>query len=78
MPMLHWTDERTPPRLISANNPNKEDWTGNEHDMYPTIDQVQINLRAEPEAWERREAVLTCEPRRQHAQPGQAAGAHRP
>jgi hypothetical protein len=59
MPMLHWTDERTPPRLISANNPNKEDWTGNEHDMYPTIDQVQINLRAEPEAWERREAVLT-------------------
>ena len=59
MPMLHWTDERTPPRLISANNPNKEDWTGNEHDMYPTIDQVQINLRAEPEAWERREAVLS-------------------
>ena len=59
MPMLHWTDERTPPRLISANNPNKEDWTGNEHDMYPTIDQVQINLRADPEAWERREAVLT-------------------
>jgi hypothetical protein len=59
MPMLHWTDERTPPRLISANNPNKEDWTGNEHDMYPTIDQVQINLRAEPEAWERREALLS-------------------
>ena len=59
MPMLHWTDERTPPRLISANNPNKENWTGNEHDMYPTIDQVQINLRAEPEAWERREAVLS-------------------
>ena len=59
MPMLHWTDERTPPRLISANNPNKEDWTGNEHDMYPTIDQAQINLRADPEAWERREAVLT-------------------
>ena len=59
MPMLHWTDERTPPRLISANNPNKEDWTGNEHDMYPTIDQVQINLRADPEAWERREAVLS-------------------
>ena len=59
MPMLHWTDERTPPRLISANNPNKEDWTGNEHDMYPTIDQVQINLRADPEAWETREAVLS-------------------
>ena len=59
MPMLHWTDERTPPRLISANNPNKEDWTGNEHDMYPTIDQVQINLRADPEAWERREALLS-------------------
>ena len=59
MPMLHWTDERTPPRLISANNPNKEDWTGNEHDMYPTIDQVQINLRADAEAWERREAVLS-------------------
>ena len=59
MPMLHWIDELTPPRLISANNPHKEDWTGNEHDMYPTIDQVQINLRADPEAWERREAVLS-------------------
>ena len=58
MPMLHWIDERTPPRLISANNPNKEAWTGNEHDMYPTTDQVQINLRADPEAWKRREAVL--------------------
>ena len=58
MPMLHWIDEFTPPRLISANNPNKEAWTGDEHDMYPTIDQVQINLRADPEAWERREAVL--------------------
>ena len=59
MPMLHWIDERTPPRLISANNPNEEAWTGDEHDMYPTIDQVQINLRAEPEAWERREAALS-------------------
>ena len=58
MPMLHWIDELTAPRLISANNPNKEEWTGNEHDMYPTIDQVQINLRADPEAWDRREAVL--------------------
>ncbi len=58
MPMLHWLDERTPPRLISANNPNKEEWTGNEHDMYPTIDQVQINLRADPKAWDRGEAVL--------------------
>ena len=58
IPMLHWIDERTPPRLISANNPNKEAWTGNEHDMYPTTDQVQINLRADPEAWKRREAVL--------------------
>ncbi len=58
IPMLHWIDERTPPRLISANNPNKEAWTGNQHDMYPTIDQVQINLRADPEAWDRREAVL--------------------
>ncbi len=38
--------------------PQQEEWTGNEHDMYPTIDQVQINLRADPEAWERREAVL--------------------
>jgi hypothetical protein len=27
--------------------------------MYPSIDQVQINLRADPEAWERREAVLS-------------------
>ena len=59
MPMLHWIDELTPPRLISANNPNGEAWTGDEHDMYPSIDQVQINLRADPEAWERREAVLS-------------------
>ena len=59
MPMLHWIDELTPPRLISANNPNAEAWTGDEHDMYPSIDQVQINLRADPEAWERREAVLS-------------------
>ena len=59
MPMLHWIDELTPPRLISANNPNREAWTGDEHDMYPSIDQVQINLRADPEAWERREAVLS-------------------
>ncbi len=58
MPMLHWIDEQTPPRLISANQPNREAWTGDEHDMYPSIDQVQINLRADSEAWERREAVL--------------------
>jgi len=61
MPMLHWIDELTPPRLISANNPNGEAWTGDEHDMYPSIDQVQINLRADPEAWERREAVLSVD-----------------
>ena len=58
MPMLNWIDDRTPPRLISANIPNTEAWTGNEHDMYPTIDQVQIDLRADAAAWERREAVL--------------------
>ena len=61
IPVLNWTDDRTPPRLVAANNPNKDPWTGNEHDMYPTIDQVQINLRADAEAWETREAVLNVE-----------------
>ena len=58
IPMLHWIDERTPPRLIAANHPNEEAWTGNEHDMYPTIDQVQVNLRADTDAWDGGEAVL--------------------
>ena len=58
IPMLHWIDDRTHPRLISANNPHEDQWTGNEHDMYPSIDQVQVNLRADPSAWENGEAVL--------------------
>ena len=58
IPMLHWIDDRTPPRLISVNYPHKDQWTGNEHDMYPSVDQVQINLRADPSAWENGEAVL--------------------
>ena len=58
MPMLHWIDDRTPPRLVAANSPNGGLWTGNEHDMYPTVDQVQIDLRTDAAAWERREAVL--------------------
>ena len=37
---------------------NEDQWTGNEHDMYPSIDQVQVNLRADPSAWESGEAVL--------------------
>ncbi len=61
IPMLNWVDERTPPRLISANIPSAEAWTGNESDMYPTIDQVQIDLRADAEAWERGEAALKVE-----------------
>ena len=61
IPMLHWTDDRTPPRLVAANNPTKDQWTGNQHDMYPTIDQVQINLRADADAWDRGEAVLRVE-----------------
>ena len=56
--MLHWTDDVTPPKLIDRNTVNKNEWTGNEHDMYPTVDQVQINLRADAERWDRNEAVL--------------------
>ncbi len=58
IPMLNWVDERTPPRLVAGNRPNAGAWTSNERDMYPTIDQVQIDLRADAAAWERGEAVL--------------------
>ena len=55
---LQWIDGLTPPKLIDCNTVNHNRWTGNEHDMYPSIDQVQVNLRADPSAWESGEAVL--------------------
>ena len=56
--MVQWIDEVTPPKLIDRNSVNNNIWTGNEHDMYPTMDQVQIDMRVDAEAWDRREAVL--------------------
>jgi len=58
LPTLQWTDEWTPPKLISANRLNDAIWTANEHDLYWTVDQVQINLRADKDAWEKGQAVL--------------------
>ena len=56
--MVHWIDDVTPPKLIDRNSVNQNIWTGNEYDMYPTMDQVQIDLRVDAEVWERGEAVL--------------------
>ena len=56
--MVQWIDEVTPPKLIDRNSVNNNIWTGNEYDMYPTMDQVQIDLRVDAEAWEQGEAVL--------------------
>ena len=58
LPMLRWMDQWTPPNFMDHNQPNTGSWTGNVHDMYPTVDQVQINLEADRAAWEQGEAAL--------------------
>ena len=55
---VHWIDAWTPPQIIAGNRPNTDDWTSNEHDVYPTIDQIHINLRADQAMWDRGEAVV--------------------
>ncbi len=55
---VHWIDADTPPLVIERNRPGTDIWTGNEHDLYWTVDQVQIDLRADGAAWDRGEGVL--------------------
>jgi len=57
-PTLHWVDAFTPPRLVSYNNPTGGTFTSNVNDLYWTVDQVQINLQADAEAWAQRDGVL--------------------
>ena len=55
---LRWMDEWTPPNIVDRNHPTTAAFTSNEHDMYWTVDQVQINLTADQAAWEQKEAML--------------------
>jgi hypothetical protein len=55
---LEWIDPWTPPRLIAYNRVNGSDFTSNVQDLYWTMDQVQIGLKVDQAAWERRKAVL--------------------
>ncbi len=55
---LEWVDAWTPPRLIAYNRVNGSHFTSDVHDLYWSVDQVQINLKADPAAWERGKAML--------------------
>lgn len=57
-PTLNWVDELTPPRLVSYNSPTGGTFTSNVNDLYWSVDQVQINLQVDAEAWAQREAAL--------------------
>ncbi len=57
-PSLDWVDPWTPPRIITHNVVNGSHLTSNVDDLYWTVDQVQINLRADPAAWAERDAIL--------------------
>ena len=57
-PRIEWIDEWTPQRLVGGKQVNAVSFTGNEHDVNWTVDQVQIDLCCDPSAWEQREAVL--------------------
>lgn len=56
--VLRWMDEWTPPNIVDRNDPTNASFTGNEHDMYWTVDQVQIDLTADPAVWQQGEALL--------------------
>ena len=56
--VLRWMDEWTPPNIVDRNHPTSASFTSNEHDMYWTVDQVQINLKADETAWQQEEALL--------------------
>lgn len=58
-PTLHWVDAYTPPRLVSYNRPTGGTFTSDVNDLYWSVDQVQINLKVDAEAWELRDAVLS-------------------
>ncbi len=64
---IHWTDEWTPPNAINRNRPHRGPWTANEHDLYWTVDQVQIHLQADEDAWAKGEAALYV--RLEHSMP---------
>ena len=56
---LEWIDPWTPPRIIAYNRANSSHFTSNVDDLYWSVDQVQINLKVDQAAWERRKAVLS-------------------
>jgi hypothetical protein len=56
--VLRWIDEYTPPALVECNRPNAAHWTSDEADLCWTVDQVQIGLRADADAWQDGRAVL--------------------
>jgi hypothetical protein len=58
VPFVQWVDEWTPPRLFQYGRPGGDRWTTDEHDLYWTVDQVQIVTQADATAWAQGQAIM--------------------